>query len=381
MSLFSGGMGLDLGFEAEGFKIRLAVDNDAAAKKTIMANRPETAFLGEDLASYETAELLRKAGLKEGEATVLTGASPCEPFSTAGRRQSMQDSRGQALYEFIRVIKEAQPRYFACEQGPGFLRAAKKHMPFYERITKREEELDPDERLGSAFDEVMQEFTDTKYALSFDPEKPNGSLLNAADFGTAQKRRRFILIGSRDGPAVELPTPTHGAPGLPDVVNGKLKRWVTLKDAVEGLQETEPEHFDFPTTWGPLLALVPEGGCWRDLPEELQKEALGGAYDEDGSGVKGGRTGFLRRLAWDRPAPTLVDRPTTKAGALCHPEGLRPLSYGEYRRLQGFPDDWIIEGSLASRYQLVGQATPVPLAQAVARSILKRIRKDQRSRA
>ena len=126
---------------------------------------------------------------------------------------------------------------------------------------------------------------------------------------------------------------------------------------------------------GKYLYLVPPGGCWRDLPEHLHKTVLGGAYD-DGSdpltaGLKGGRTGFLRRLSWDKPAPTLVDRPTNKANCLCHPEDARPLSVREYARIQGFDDNWIFAGSLSQRYRLIGQATPVQLAAAIASQIKK----------
>ena len=106
----------------------------------------------------------------------------------------------------------------------------------------------------------------------------------------------------------------------------------------------------------------------------MHREALGGAYDDPENpltrGKKGGRTGFLRRLSWDKPSPTLVDRPTTKAGCLCHPTETRPLSIREYARLQGFPDDWKFSGPVQARYRLIGQATPIPLAIAVANEIL-----------
>ena len=100
----------------------------------------------------------------------------------------------------------------------------------------------------------------------------------------------------------------------------------------------------FPKKWGQYLHKVKPGGCWRDLPEHLHSVVLGGAYD-DGSnaetaGLKGGRTGFLRKLSWDKPSPTLVDRPTNKANCLCHPDDNRPLSIKEYARIQGFEDDW-----------------------------------------
>lgn len=371
ISLFTGAMGLDLGFELEGFAVRVAVDKDRWAAETIKANRPSLPVIARDVTGLPTGGILGKAGLEVGEVTVLTGGPPCEPFSTAGRRRGPEDRRAVAIHDFIRIINEAEPSFFVFEQVPGFTRAAKRHISFYERIAKRPEELAPEERLGSAFEEVMAAFCATGYALNYD-------VLNSADFGVPQKRRRFIIIGAKEGKPVPLPPPTHGSVESLEVALGLRMPWTTFRKAVNRLEDPQPEHLPFPSTWGPLLALVPPGGCWRDLPPELHEDALGGAYDAAGSGTKGGRTGFLRRLSWDTPAPTLVDRPTTRAGCLCHPEDLRSLSVKEYARLQGFPDDWVFMGPLRARYRLVGQATPVLLARAIAKAIKDRLEGDSR---
>ena len=209
-------------------------------------------------------------------------------------------------------------------KSPGFLRAAKQHISFYRRSKMRDDEIHPDFRLGSAFDEVMKDFQNLGYRLSFDPENPKASLLNSADYGVPQKRIRFVLIGAREGSTVELPKPSHGAPDSKEVQEGVRRPWATLRDALKGLDSEGDEYVSFPEKWGQYLHLVPEGGCWRDLPEHLHAVVLGGAYD-DGTdpmtaGMKGGRTGYLRRLSWDKPAPTLVDRPTNKANCLCHPD-------------------------------------------------------------
>jgi DNA (cytosine-5)-methyltransferase 1 len=366
ISLFTGAMGLDLGFEYAGFEVKVCVEKDRWAVETIRANRPSIAVIPRDINEVTTAEILETASLSVGEVTVLTGASPCEPFSTAGRRMSIQDSRAKTVDEFIRVVNDARPHFFVFEQVPGFIRAAKRHISFYERVKKRPEELHPDERLGSAFEEVMVRFKDTGYALTYADGKPHASILNAANYGSPQKRRRFILIGAREGQPVALPEKTHTAPESPEVARGILKPWVTLRDALAGLDDLQPEYLKFPNSWGKYLVLISPGGCWRDLPEELHKEVLGGAYDETGSNLKGGRTGFLRRLAWDKPAPTIVDRPNTRAGCLCHPSEDRPLSVKEYARLQNFPNNWVFKGPLPTRYELIGQATPIPLANALA---------------
>ena len=376
ISLFTGGMGLDLGFEDQGFAVRVALDNDAAVEATIRANGRHFPVVTGDVSDTTTADLLKSAGLTVGGATVVTGAPPCEPFSTAGARNGFSDQRAGAVHSFLRIVREAQPQYFVFEEVPGFLRAAKQHISFYRRSRMRDDEVHPDFRLGSAFDEVMEEFQDIGYRLSFDPDNPKASLLNSADYGVPQKRIRFILLGAREGPAIELPTPTHGAPDSKEVQEGARKPWSTLRDALKGLDSAVGDEWvNFPEKWGQYLHMVNPGGCWRDLPEHLHAAVLGGAYD-DGSnpetaGLKGGRTGFLRKLSWDRPSPTLVDRPTNKANCLCHPDHNRPLSIKEYARIQGFGDDWTFSGSLSQRYRLIGQATPVRLAAAIAARILE----------
>ena len=375
ISLFAGGMGLDLGFENQGFEIKVALDNDPAAEATMRANRRSLPVITGNISGVTTTDILALAGLPARGATVVTGAPPCEPFSIAGARNGFRDQRASAVYSFIRIVRESLPEYFAFEEVPGFLRAANQHISFYRRSRMREEEIDPDFRLGSAFDEVMKEFQDLGYHLSFDPENPKASLLNSADYGVPQKRMRFVLIGARDGPAIELPEPTHGAPDSKGVLEGVRRPWPTLRDALRGLDSAGDEYVSFPQKWGQYLPLVPEGGCWRNLPEHLHAVVLGGAHD-DGTdpmtgGMKGGRTGYLRRLSWEKPAPTLVDRPTNKANCLCHPDETRPLSIKEYARIQGFGDDWIFSGTLSQRYRLIGQATPVQLGAAIAARILE----------
>jgi DNA (cytosine-5)-methyltransferase 1 len=369
VSLFTGAMGLDLGFELAGFETKVIVENDRAAVETIKANRPQVPVIMRQwkqgmrpasIGEVSTEELLLTAGLGVGETTVVIGAPPCEPYSTAGRRNGKADHRADGMMEFIRVINEAKPRYFVLEEVDSFLSAAVRHIPFYDRIRIHEDNLAREERLGSFFDEVMAAFAATGYALSFDPRNPKASVLNAADFGVAQNRKRFILIGTREGPPVQLPSPRTLKPK-------------TLGQVLDDLNDPSPEYKDFPQAWGQYLRLVPPGGCWRDLPQDLQRVVLGGAYDDLDNpltrGKKGGRTGFMRRLSREVPAPTLVDSPTTKAACMCHPDETRPLSIKEYAALQGFPSDWHFCGPVSARYRLIGQATPVPLAQALAQAI------------
>lgn len=366
VSLFSGGGGFDCGFEQEGFDLRVAVEIDKHAIDTIRANHPKLPYIPRDIAQVDTREILRKAGLKEGEVTVVVGAPPCEPFSTAGRRNGFQDERANGVLQFIRVVTEAKPQFFAFEEVSAFTRAAKRHISFYERVSKRTEDLSPDVQLGSAFEEIMTKVEQTGYAIT-------KGVLNAADFGAPQKRKRFIIIGARDGTRVPLPTATHAKREPQMAKQGVCKEWVTLREALQDLDDSDPEYMPFPW-WGRYLEFVPPGGCWRDLPKAMHRKLLGGAFDDSDNaltkGKKGGRTGFMRRLSWEAPSPTLVDSPKTKAACLCHPSETRPLSIKEYARIQGFSDDWKFCGPISAKYRLIGQATPVPLARAIAKALL-----------
>ncbi len=362
ISLFSGAMGLDLGFEDD-FDIRVVLDNNQAAIETIRNNRPKIPIIEEDIIKVKTSEILEKARLKVGEPTVITGGAPCQPFSTAGKRLSIEEAAGRLVYEFLRVVRDAQPEYFVFENVAGLVTAAIKHISFYERIKTKKSELPKEHQLGSAFEVILAEFRKSKYFIDW-------SVVNAADYGAAQKRRRLIIIGSRDDPKISLPDATHGRPDSAEVLTGKRKPWVTLKEALKDLSDEEPEFSPFPS-WGKYMKYIPEGGNWRNLPEALHKEALKGAYDPAGKCKKGGRTGFYRRLSWSKPAPTLLTSPVYKCSVLAHPNENRPLSIKEYARIQGFPKEWaFVQKLTATKYALIGQAVPIPLSKAISQRIL-----------
>ena len=110
---------------------------------------------------------------------------------------------------------------------------------------------------------------------------------------------------------------------------------------------------------------MPPGGCWRDLPGEIQKAYMGKSYESTG-----GRTGMARRIAWTEPCLTLTCSPSQKQTERCHPDETRPLTVREYARIQTFPDHWQFSGSLSSQYKQIGNAVPVNLAHAVGRSVI-----------
>ena len=356
ISLFSGALGLDLGLEQAGFRVRAAVECNRFAVETIRSNRSDIELLDERLEDVSTRKILKAAGLRRGETTVVTAGPCCQAFSTAGKRGSMEDPRGSLFRQFLRVVREAQPKFFVMENVRGVLSAAVKHRPL-KRRGPGYPPLTRDEELGSAFKAILRDILKLEYYTVFD-------VLNAADYGVPQTRERVFLVGSRDGRPFDMPQATHGRePG-----NGQ-QPWVTLEEALEGLEETERTYRQFCASKHKVLEHIPEGGNWRDLPPRLQKKAMGKAYDS-----WGGRVGFFRRLSWDRPAPELTTRPDSKATMFCHPTELRPLSVGEYARLQTFPDEWKFAGGLPQQYMQAGNAVPVLLGRAIGESLRTALR-------
>lgn len=360
ISLFSGALGLDLGLHAAGFKLAVAVECNRFAAETVRKNRPRLPLIEEHIEEVTTAAILEKAGLEVGEAAVVAGGPSCQPFSTVGQRRSMGDPRGVMFKEFLRVVREARPRFFVMENVRGVLSAAAQHRPLKERGPGFPR-LKPEEELGSAFSMMLKDLKGLGYYVVFD-------VLNTADYGTPQTRERVVFMGSRDGEPLELPVPTHSKAG-----GNRKRRWVTLRKGLSGVTERKPVFSPLSEKKKDVMRRVPQGGNWRDLPKKLQRKALGGAYRS-----WGGRVGFFRRLSWDRPAPALTTRPDSKATMLCHPTKLRPLSVREYARLQQFPSSWRFEGGPPQQYIQVGNAVPVGLGRALGRALRQAMRGRKR---
>lgn len=376
ISLFSGAFGLDLGMEQAGFHAVSVVKIDPDSTKTIALNRPyllESA-IPRDLRCVDSSTLLEEGGkvlnlgrpLLLGEVDLVTGGPPCQPFSTAGKRTSIRDPRGSLFMDFIRIVREVQPRFFVMENVRGLLSASIRHRAINQRGAGYPS-LEPDEMPGSALTVVLEELECLGYNVVY-------NLLQAADYGVPQTRERVMFIGSRDGQGVKFPKPTHSRNG-----SGKLPKWRILSEALtpEDSQRTSqcsdkdssdpvssPEYVPYSPERLKYLRLLKEGQNWKYLPEHLKKEAMGGAYNSGG-----GKVGFYRRLAWDKPSPTVTTSPHQKATDMCHPEELRPLSVRECARVQTFPDDWVFHGSIASQYRQIGNAVPVELAEAIGRHI------------
>jgi len=357
VSLFTGAYGLDLGFELAGFRVAVALDISEDSYRNLKANRPKIPFLLGDIKRFSTEDILKEAGLRPGEVDVVTGGPPCQPFSPAGKRQSLNDPRAAPLMDFIRVVKEARPKVFVMEEVPGILSARVKHVPIKERGKRP---LTPEEKPGSAWRVVIGELEKTDYRIAW-------KVLNAADYGAPQLRERVIVIGVRPDLKRDpvFPEPTHSR--RPTGLFKRLQPWLTLAEALAGIRD----HVGFtplPPKYAKFMRYVPPGGNWRQIPDELKPEAMNGAYD-----AGGGRMGFYRRLTWFEPSPTLVTSPAMKATMMVHPWEDRPLSVREYLRIQGFPDDWKVIVPVQNAYRLFGEAVPVPLAAVIARAVHDKI--------
>ena len=226
-------MGLDLGLEAAGSGLRTAValELNPDAVKTVKLNRPELPIFNRPIQKVKTDEILKHAGLKVGEAFLVTGGPCCQSFSTAGKRESLGDkNRGGLFRHFKRVVREAQPRFFVMENVKGILSAAVLHRPLNKR--SRVGQHCPNEEIGSALRVIRRELADLGYYVIF-------GLLNFADYGVPQKRYRVVFIGSRDGEMIGLPKRTHA-----EIANGKAE-WITLHNALKDLDERKPEYVEF----------------------------------------------------------------------------------------------------------------------------------------
>jgi DNA (cytosine-5)-methyltransferase 1 len=356
LSFFSGCGGLDLGLEQAGIHQLLACDFDKNCRNSLSANRPNIPVI-DDVLNYSAAEIKSIAGLQVGQRpTLLVGGPPCQAFSTAGNRLGFDDPRGNVFLRYIQLIEELQPDYAVIENVRGLLSAPLKLRPYDER-GKSFPPLSKEELPGGALAYVLEWLAKIGYGVRF-------NLYNSANYGVPQIRERVILIASRDGSKVPFLNPTHSQDesfGLP--------KWKTFAEAVQGLDPNDAISTKFPEKRLKYFRLLEPGQYWKHLPTvELQMEALGKSYH-----LGGGKTGFLRRVAWDKPSPTLVTHPAMPATDLGHPTEDRPLSIQEYKRLQMFPDDWVVSGNLLQQYKQIGNAVPVGLGRAVGHAIIDHI--------
>ncbi len=311
IELFAGAGGLALGLEKAGLKAKALIEIDKDAVATLKHNRPEWNVIHTDIS---------KVSFEGMSANFITGGFPCQAFSYAGKCLGLEDTRGTLFYEFARCIKAVQPKLFLAENVKGLISHQK----------------------GETLKTILTVFKSLGYNIQY-------RLLNAVNYDVPQKRERIIIIGTLPGIYFHYPAPSTNI--------------LTLKDALKDVPHSEGMKYS--PKRAKVLELVPPGGCWRDLPEDIQKSYMMKSYH-----LTGGRTGMARRISWEEPSLTLTTSPSQKQTERCHPDETRPFTVREYARIQTFPDDWEFLGSIGSKYKQIGNAVPVNFAAHLGGSIV-----------
>lgn len=327
VELFAGAGGLALGMHLAGFRHVLLNEIDTMACRTLRKNHPEWNVLEGDIHQLDFTPLRDKVDF-------LSGGFPCQAFSYAGKKGGLNDTRGTLFFELARAVKEIRPKVFMGENVKGLLSHDK----------------------GKTLEVIRNAIKELGYTL-VEPR-----VLKAIMYQVPQKRERLILVAIRNdiyerGARFKWPDP--------------YRRVMTLRDAFfrgELFENDVPESEGqiYPAKKARIMAMVPEGGDWRDLPVKEQKNYMGGSFN-----LGGGKTGMARRLSMDEPSLTLTCSPAQKQTERCHPTETRPLTVREYARIQTFPDYWEFAGSMADQYKQIGNAVPVNLAFAIGRSLVR----------
>ena len=349
ISLFSGALGLDLGVEKAGFKVKVCVENDKWAAKTIKENT-NIPVIQEDINNISADQILKVAKIKRDDVFLLIGGPPCQAFSSAGKLRGLTDFRGNLIIRFLNLVEDIQPNFFIMENVRGLLSAKLLAVP-----KEFGEYKDVVDLKGSVMYFLKNEFNKYGYTISF-------ALLNAANYGVPQKRERVIIFGNKGSERIPLPMPTHSENS--NIIN--TKKWRSLGEALENLPEpSKDDYHPLRASSIKYMEMLTQGQYWKDLPDDIAKEAMGKSYF-----LGGGKTGFYRRLNFDEPSPTLVTSPSMPATLLCHPTEMRPLSVKEYARIQEFPDNWVFCGGLSETYKQIGNAVPVGLGYIAAKNVM-----------
>ncbi|MFX3958618.1 DNA cytosine methyltransferase [Streptococcus suis] len=316
IELFAGAGGLALGIEKAGFDTIGLIEFDSAAAATLKYNRPSWNVIHDDIANISKLDLEEYFSIKKGELDLLSGGAPCQSFSYAGKRLGLEDTRGTLFYHYAVFLEKLQPKMFLFENVKG--------------LTSHDK--------GKTYETILNVFESEGYTVQ-------SKVLNAWDYGVAQKRERMIMVGIRNDlvskTSFEYPEAHKYKPVLRDI----------LMDCPpsQGMQYSEQKR--------KIFELVPPGGYWRDIPEDIAKEYMKSTWD-----MGGGRTGILRRMSLDEPSLTVLTSPTQKQTERCHPLEARPFTVRENARIQSFPDSWGFQGSIGNQYKQVGNAVPVNLA-------------------
>lgn len=330
IEFFAGAGGLALGLEKSGFSTILLNEFDKHAAATLKKNRPHWQVLENDI--VELAEKGISSYIPEGvEIDLISGGYPCQAFSYAGKGLGLEDARGTLFYQFAKMIEEVKPKMFLAENVKGLVSHEK----------------------GKTLQTMIKVYETLGYKVQY-------KVMNALNYGVAQKRERIAIIGIRKDLAEKY--------GLKHRFPKPFPYKLTLGDILKDVPKSEFTKYSDKKK--EILGMVPPGGCWRDLPDNVAKEYMGASYY-----LGGGKTGMARRLSWNEPGLTVLCSPSQKQTERCHPDEIRPFTVRENARIQSFPDNWDFQGSVAAQYKQIGNAVPVGFAEAIGKSIIETLNK------
>lgn len=325
IELFAGAGGIALGLEKAGIETFEYVEFDRTCCDTLRYNRPCWNVVCDDIHHVSFEEYRNKVD-------IVTGGFPCQAFSFAGKKLGFEDTRGTLFHEFARCVKEVNPKIFMAENVRGLV--------FHDH--------------GRTLETILDVLGSLGYRVQW-------KILNAAYFGVGQKRERIVIIGIRDDLDVEFEYPK------PE------KCMTTLREALKNCPKSAGQEYSEKKK--SVLKLVPAGGCWVNLPDEIAKEYMGKSYYSGG-----GRRGMARRISWDEPCLTLTCSPSQKQTERCHPDETRPFTVREYARIQSFPDTWNFCGGIGEQYKQIGNAVPVELARRLGVQLKKAILESRKEK-
>jgi DNA (cytosine-5)-methyltransferase 1 len=325
---------MSLGLESAGLLPGLAFDTDRDAVASHCANL-DGPCLEADASVLTGTGLLEQVGLARGELALFSGGPPCQGFSKQKRGAHKGDARNRLVLEFARLVRGISPRSFMFENVAAF-----------------------GKKRGQKYLELMyEELADYGLYPHF---------YNCADYGLAQTRKRFVMVGIRRDQRVgfRVPRPT-------------VAEWRTVGQVLGGLPEPPEDcsvHPDYPNHQRARVTAinierfshVPQGGGWQDIPEHLRLPCHRNVDPKSG-----GWPDVYGRLEWDGQCPTITGGfDSFTRGRYGHPLRDRPLTPREAARLQGFPDEFAFMGTRQAQRRQIGNAVPPPLAAAVGASII-----------
>lgn len=325
IELFAGAGGLALGLEEAGFEEIGLIEIDKTACDTLRLNRPNWNVVEADIVEFSKKDLLKEFNLKKEELDLLSGGYPCQSFSYAGKKMGLEDVRGTMFYYYAEFLRQLQPKMFLAENVKG--------------LTTHDG--------GKTMQTMIDVFEELGYKVEW-------KVLNAWDYGVAEKRQRVVIIGVRDD--------------LQDTVKFQYPKPHEYKPVLRDVLQNVPDSIGakYPEKKKKVFDLVPPGGYWRDLPDDVARDYMKSCYF-----MGGGRTGIARRISWDEPCLTLTCSPMMKQTDRCHPDESRPFTTREYARIQSFPDEWKFAGKMNDIYKQIGNAVPVELARNIGVSIME----------